>query len=251
MIEALSGNELVFICSVLTLAYAVKGASSFGPSLIAVPMLTAIWPHPAVFLPSLALLNLSGNVLLLSRFFRAVEWKLVGILSLGTAVGVPVGIALLETLSATSLQLMLAAGILGTLPIALGKRPGFELKPGHGFVAGCLSGVLGGSIGIDGPPYVIFLSALMGDDNEKRYATTIATFTIGCSVRATGFFVSGHLTGESAIAFLWGLPLMAVGIGLGVLVFRRLSRKGFDRLVAGVLLATVVSLVVRVGSTWA
>jgi hypothetical protein len=41
---------------------------------------------------------------------------------------------------------------------------------------------------------------------------------------------------------------MGIGIGIGVLVFRKLSRKGFDRLVAAVLAATVVTLIIRVAT---
>jgi len=250
MFEAVGITDLVVIGMVLVTAYTVKGASSFGPSLIAVPFLTYIWPHPATFLPSLALLNLSGNLVLFRKYWRAVQWDIVLLLSFGTATGIPFGIFLLEALSASTLQLMVCLGILLALPFALGARSKRKLNRVHGFVAGTLSGVMGGSIGIDGPPYVLYLAARLPDDPSARYATTIATFTIGCIVRVAGFAAGGLVTGEGVAAALFGLPAMVVGISCGVWIFKRLSREAFDKLVLAILLGTVGSLLFRVGERW-
>ena len=196
------------------------------------------------------MLNLSGNLLLFRQYWRAVEWRIVIVLSFGTALGMPIGIYLLQALSAQILQLLVCLGILVALPLALGARTKRKLRPIHGVIAGMLSGIMGGSIGIDGPPYVIYLAACFPDKPAERYATTIATFTSGCIVRVTGFGISGLIGVEGVAAALFGLPAMVVGISCGVWIFRRLSREAFDRLVLAVLLGTVGSLLYRVGEDW-
>ena len=57
------------------------------------------WLHPGIFIPSLAVLNLGGNIALLSRFRNHVDWRVVGFLVGGTILGVPIGILLLKVLS--------------------------------------------------------------------------------------------------------------------------------------------------------
>lgn len=246
MIADLSMEQILFVGGVLVLAYTLKGASSFGPSLVAVPLLTYIWPHPALFLPSLALLNLSGNILLLKRFFTKVHWRSVLWLSMGTAMGIPVGVYFLKTLSGELLQGWVAIGILCTLPIVMGRK--FKVPtegPLYALGAGIIAGISGGSIGIDGPPYVIYLASRFGSDQETRYATTIATFCLGCTLRVGAFWAADLLGGDEILGTMMGIPCLIGGLLLGIGLFKRLAGPGFDRLVLLLLVATSTSLLYR------
>ena len=238
MFEGLTTDQYCLIIGTLFVAYAVKGASSFGPSLISVPLLTLVWPHPAVFIPSLAVLNLGGNVVLLSRFRKHVDWRIVGFLVGGTVIGVPIGILLLRILSISTLQALVGLGVFIAMPVALGKKFKGPVREVHGVFAGILSGLFGGSIGIDGPPYILFLAAYFPDDPDKRYATTVAAFLLGCIVRVGGFAISGMLTTDGLFAVLFALPLLLAGLAVGTHIFKKLSRKGFDQMV-GVLLVVL------------
>jgi uncharacterized membrane protein YfcA len=243
----LSTGEIVFASAVMLVAYIVKGASSFGPSLISVPLLTYIWPHPGTFLPSLALLNLGGNLTLIQKFWKHVHGPTVFWLSLGTAMGLPGGVYLLTVCSESTLQGIVAVAVLGAMPLVFLKPKRLaHSSPIAAVIAGIFSGALGGSIGIDGPPYVIYTSSRFRDDPKTQYATTVAAFTFGCTFRAISFGLAGFLTLDSWGLAAAGIPLLLLGLSLGIQVFKKLSKKGFDRVVGGLLVATSLSLLYRV-----
>ncbi len=243
----LTTGEIAFAAAVMLAAYIVKGASSFGPSLISVPLLTYIWPHPATFLPSLALLNLSGNLTLIKKFWSHVHGPTVLWLSVGTALGLPGGIYLLTVCSEAALQGIVAVAVLGAMPLIFLKPKKLASEsPLAAVVAGIFAGALGGSIGIDGPPYVIYTASRFQEDQKTQYATTVAAFTFGCTFRAISFGIAGFLTVDSWVLAGAGIPLLLLGLSLGIQVFKKLSKRGFDRVVGGLLVATSLSLLYRV-----
>ena len=235
----------LLVLGTLLLAYTVKGASSFGPSLVAVPVLSRVYGHPMAFVPTLALLNLTGNLYLIRRYWTKIDWRIAMILGLGTAMGTPLGILAMKALDTSLLLHLVAFGILAALPLALGYRPQFAVQAPHGILAGALSGFLGGSVGIDGPPYVLFLSRYLHEDTESRYATTLATFTLGCSIRCIGFWSAGLYSPTTFVAYAWALPFMVTGLQIGNALFARMDRKQFDRVVGVLLFCTALTLFMK------
>ena len=104
------------------------------------------------------------------------------------------------------------------------KRIKVKATPVTGTVAGSVSGVLSGFFGMGGPPMVLYLMAATDDPmiylatSQFQFASTGAYNFI---VRALNGMITIDLLGWFAV----GLIGLAGGIGIGTMIFKRLSAK--------------------------
>ena len=243
----LTPEELALAMLILAGAYFVKGVTSFGAALVSVPLLGLYLP-PQLFIPMLALLNLATNGALLLRFWRSADLPVVGWLVLGAAIGTPGGVYLLNVLSPETLQVVIGIVVVASVPAIFWIRtltPQQGVAPRWAIVAGLVSGICGGAVGIDGPPVVAYV-ALTPGSKATRYATLLAYFFVGAVIRTAGYLPTGLLGSEGALFTAWMLPAVGVGLLVGTRIYLRLDERSFDRAMAIVLLLTGIALVARV-----
>jgi uncharacterized membrane protein YfcA len=232
---------------VLFVAFFVKGISSFGPALVSMPLLGLLWDAPHLAVPMLALINIPANGVLLKRFAGTIRWKTVGRLLTGTLVGIPLGVYLLETLNSTQLRIFIGVAVLLSVPAIMKIRtllPNREPTFLPAFVAGILSGVCGGAVAIDGPPYVAYLAATM-KNKEERYGTLVAVFFFGAIARVVVYAAFSSLQVIHFELTLMAVPAVGLGLFCGVIAYQRLSERGFDWVMMAVLVASGGGLVIQ------
>jgi hypothetical protein len=163
----------------------------------------------------------------------------------GSALGIPAGIAVLEFASAVHLKI----GV-GLLLIAFSLynllRPKMPDMTGVGRAAdagvGVLNGVLAGATGLAGilPTLWCVLRGWPRDEHRSVVQpTAIATFTL--SLLAFGGL--GLVTADVGRLFLIGLPVLIAGTLLGWLLYGKLDEAAFRKIVLVVILVSGVTIV--------
>jgi uncharacterized membrane protein YfcA len=228
----------VAAAAVVAVGSFVQGTVGFGLSLVAAPVVTllepALVPGPllvaALVLPLLTVRRERGGVDL-----HGVRWALVG-----RVPGSVLGALLLAALSPRSVALVVGLVVLGGVAMT---ASGVRLRPRRAtlLVAGLLSGFMGTTAAIGGPPVALVYQHAEGPrlrGTLAGYFVVAATISIAV-LAAVGRFGTGDLVA--------GLALLP-GVALGHLASRRAARRidrGLTRH-AVLLVSTLAALLVVV-----
>ena len=236
----LGGGTLVYAVLVVFVAAVVRGYSGFGASAIMVTGLGLVLP-PAEVVPIALLLEIAASLGLLTQVWSAVDWRLMGWLSAGAILGMPLGMALLVHLPADNMRMLISILVLvASILIWFGYR--FRDRPGGGriFGTGFVSGIANGAAAIGGLPVVLFLLSADTGAAVSR-ATLIVYFMLGdmygTGVAAANDLVTSHVATRTA---LFSIPLIA-GVAIGNRQFLKTSPESFRRFTL-LLLMTLASL---------
>lgn len=224
---------------IVLVAAAVQAGTGFGFSILAIPLLLLVHQdHSAV---SVALgLSLISSLTTLPSVARDTDRTLLRKLLIGSLFGLPVGGIIFVLLDIYWLKLV--AGIcilLFSVPLLLNAR----LPLGKGKGIGFVSGLLGSSIGMPGPPVVLYLLANQVGKSAFR-GTSIVYFSI---VNAISFAIqlsSGRVHAADIWQALLFVPAIFAGQALGLAATRRLSQVWFRRATFILLIATGIQAVV-------
>lgn len=224
---------------VFLLAGVAQAVSGFGSALVAVPLLTLVTdPVSAVVAATAVGLVLAGFAVVSEREHvqRSVTWHLL----LAGALGMPLGLWLLSTLSERGLTILMAISVFGALALLVSR---VELRGGRPVTwgTGALSGVLLTSTGMNGPPLVLGLHLLKLDPRQFR-ATLQAVFFGHDTLAVLGFLVIGTFSLDAALLAAGGVAGSVAGWKLGDRLFHRLSPAMFRRVLILGLLASATSL---------
>ena len=225
------------------LAAVCQSVTGFGFALVMTPLLALAWEVK----PAVATSILLGTVVLfplLGEVRGHVSLPRVSTLFAGFVVGVPPGVFLLERLDADTLRLVVAgAAILGGLllyfsPALASGDDSLLLR----LTAGAISGAIGSSTSMGGPPIVLYL---LGREREiERFRATLVAFFLPASgLTLVAFAIVGQITGDVLLLSAAALPAMAVGLGAGAWLRRHLDAQRFRAVVVGVLIATSLTVV--------
>jgi uncharacterized protein len=179
------------------------------------------------------------------RLRDAIDYKRLLPFVLGSAIGIPVGVLILEFVRPAFIR----AGI-GALLIAFSlynlTRPKFRVTKGLGRAGdagvGILNGVLGASTGLGGILPVIWTTLRGWTRDEQRgvhQPTAFATFVM--SLVALGG--AGLVTLATTRLFLMGLPALICGTLLGWALYGKLDEPTFRKIVLVLLLISGLAIV--------
>ena len=242
--------SVLWAAAVVLAAGYVRGYGGFGFSMIAVLGLSLCF-DPARIVPVILLLEVAASLMLIAKVWRQVAWKTLGWLSIGAALGTPVGVWGLQRLAAGPMKLGIS---LAVLLLAVLLRSGCRLRhmPRRGatLAAGWVSGVLNGAAAVGGPPAILFFFSSPAGAAVSR-ASLIAYFFFTDIYAGLACAVMGFFDGRMAIfAVLMAVPT-AGGIYLGQRAFGAADPERFRRrilswlivLAALMLLQSLVQLV--------
>ncbi len=210
--------QLVLGASIVFVAFFVRGYTGFGASLIAVGLLTFIWP-PARVVPVLFLLEIMASAVLLPGVWREVQWRALSWLWAGAALAMPVGLYVLANVPADIMSLSIAA-LIGVAATVLLLGVNMRFAPGRvaTLATGGLVGVLNGASAIGGPPAVLFFFSNVAGIVSGR-ASLIAFFLV-LDVIAAGFATVQGLYDAALVARAFVLaPFMLAGAFAGAHAF--------------------------------
>lgn len=222
------------VVAVIGFAAVVQTVTGFGFSLLAVPPLTLVLgPNDAVAVALVLLVP--ANVLLTASEWRHVDRPAAARLLTGSALGLPVGLALLRVASPDALRVAVAVAVLASIVIIVTGRPRVGGGPRTLLAAGFATGALTTSITTNGPPTVLALQAR--EPAPGPFRATVGVVLAAASLAGVALFaVDGRLGGDVPSAVVVGVPALIGGWALGVGMRGRVPVHWLRRCALGLLL---------------
>lgn len=234
--------EILLFIFIVLLASILQTSTGFGFSILATPFLLLLFDVTEAIQINL-ILSLVISCSLITKIHKDIDVAILKRFIIGSFVGLPLGITIFLLLNINSLKLgisiiILALTILLLLKFRVGQTKSRDL------VVGGLSGALTTSIGMPGPPILLYFSGT-NTQKEKLRATTLAfyLFIYSMSLIIQVIFIGTNKT-------IWissglALPLVFVGLFLGQLLFKRINQSLFRIFTYIILLFTGVYLFIE------
>jgi hypothetical protein len=226
-------------------AYTMFGATGFGSSIIAVPLLAHAFPLTFA-VPFVTALDGVATVTASRAQWRDAAWKEIRRILPAILVGIALGATVLVNLPRSPALAALGVFVAGYgVWQWRGARRMTRASAWWALPIGLAGGVFSVLFGTGGPIYMVYLSARIRDKTALR-ATSSLLITASCWTRIALFVATGLLL-DAPLLVLAALmvPLMFAGLRLGNRLHDALSGPGVLRLVSGLLVANGALLVAR------
>lgn len=237
-------TQWLWMTTVIFGAGIVRGATGFGFSLIAIVLLTWIFP-PALAASLILVWEILASLVHLPFVWRQVDWKALRWLMVGVALGTPVGVWTLVVMPpAIMCGIINGVVVVLTLTMLRGARPRTAPNAVQTTGVGVISGIINGASANGGPPVILlFLSSPAGAAVGRASLIAFFLFT---DVWASLFYWHEGLmtlgTLRDAVVFL---PVLALGLWVGSRCFARIDEGRFKKLVLVLLLLVSLTALVR------
>ncbi|SEN49862.1 Uncharacterized membrane protein YfcA [Mesobacillus persicus] len=233
--------EIILFTCIILIASALQTSTGFGFSILATPFLLLLF-EPAEAIQINLILSLVISCALLSKIKKEVDFGVLRRFVFGSIPGLPVGILIFLFINITTLKLGISLVILA-LTIMLVFKFRIQQSKGRDLLVGAFSGALTTSIGMPGPPLLLYFS---GTDTQKERlrATTLAfyLFIYLVSLVIQVIFVGTNTT--IWISSAQALPLVLLGLILGQFLFKKINQHLFRIFTYLILLFTSVYLLI-------
>nr|WP_010531471.1 sulfite exporter TauE/SafE family protein [Lentibacillus jeotgali] len=235
-------ESVVLFCLIILIASTLQTSTGFGFSIMATPFLLLLFePREAVQIN--LILSLVISVSLIMKIRNDVDTGILKWLMTGSLVGLPIGIAIFLIIDMTWLKIVVSLMILAlTVLLTLNFR--IRGSQARDLTAGGFSGAFTTSIGMPGPPLLLYFS---GTDTlkEKLRGTTLAFYLW---IYAVSLMIQVVFAGTSAD--IWqsstaGLPFVLIGLILGQKLFWRINQELFRKLTYVLLFFTGIYLLLQ------
>lgn len=220
----------------------IRGYSGFGFAVIAALCLSFIYsPFDAVAI-ALAL-DLLSSLCLVCGIKTQVNWRLLGMLSLGMLGAIPVSLFFVSVISAHELKMIIAgfsfvAGALIMLNLRL-----LWLNQRYAFLAGAVSGFSMTTASAGGPPLVLYLLNLSLKGSELR-ATAIVFFILSSAASLLGLLYVNAVSLQSIQISLMLFPVAVIGNLIGKKLFNRYPDSSPKKTVAPILMGLALLIII-------
>ncbi|WP_123102242.1 sulfite exporter TauE/SafE family protein [Acidithiobacillus sulfuriphilus] len=219
---------LLLLATVIVFAaFYVRATIGFGSGLIAVAMLTLLFPIKEV-VPVVLLLDLLGSVLLGAYDFHEIRWPELRWLVPGSFVGLAIGSFILAATDAQNLTRFLGVFILAYVVYALALKPeGLpRVSLPWGVPLGIFGGIVGSLYGGGGPPIVAYLQ--MRHLDKRAFRATFQGIALTDNVLRVFMYVGlSLLTVPLALGFLLLVPPLLLGLWAGNHLHMRINQRIF------------------------
>jgi len=225
----------------------LRSVSGLGFSLVAVPLLTLVWPPQQAVALAILFQTLSTLPLVASQRGH-IDWPVLRRVCAGAVAGILPGLALLQWLSDTWLRLVLTLVLLLSIGlIAGGRRLVPAMTPWGLRCVGACAGFGQGLAGVPGPPLMAGLLATPGLDARTIRATATAVFLCLGSASLASLALHGAFAAVALAAYAVSALGMVGGHVVGERLFALAGGGGFRRLV---LLVLLVSALLTLAPLW-
>lgn len=207
----------------------VQTAAGFGMALVAIPPILLVMEPLRIVPVSVGLSTLQTSVSV-ARLYHDAEWKVVLPLFFGAMLGVVPGTYMIDILPLALFKRCVGLLIL-IFTFMLWKGWSCPLKSRVlQVIVGAMSGFLGGSVSISGPPIALFLTA--GGLSKRNFrASTLCYFFLLDLVTLAVFMVRGRLDFGHCRLFIILAPAILIGVYLGNRFAERISEVTFRKCV--------------------
>ena len=220
----------ILLIVIVFFAVFTQSLTGFGSGLIAMALLPELLGIQ-VAAPLVALLCGTLELVLLVRYRSAIKFKSVWRLIIASIVGVPLGIYAVARLDENIILAGLGIVLAGYALYALLNLKLPELKQNAwAYFAGFVGGILGGAYNTNGPPVIIYGSCRKWEPAEFK-GNLQGFFIINSIMIIVSHAVSRHFTTQVWQDYLLILPVLALGVLVGVRMDRYLNPLVFRKIV--------------------
>lgn len=217
----------VWMAVAVLVAAFIRGYSGFGYSAMVIAASSLVM-NPLHMVAVVVILETAMSVQAARGISQDVDWRRVGLLMAGAAVGLPLGLWLLTGISEDAARAVISAYVLCMCLVLLaGWRLAAEARGGSNLVMGVVSG-LANAPGMGGLPIAAYFAAQPMRAAVFR-ATLIAYFPLLDLYSAPLYWWAGLVTWDTLWASLIALPLTFVGNWLGGRHFLNTDPQDFRR----------------------
>jgi len=231
----------IFVAATFLAAF-VTGISGFAFGLIA----AGIWLHVISPVQTAALIVAFGLLAQGTSVWKlrhALNWSRLWPFLLGGALGVPVGVGILEWVNPRHLREGVGA-VLVLYSLYSLARPNLPLPATNSVIdaiIGFLNGVLGGATGLAGIIVAVWCGLLAWPKDQQR--AVFQPVAVVVFLMSAGWLgAEGAASWDVAWLFVIGLPALACGLWLGLRLYGRLDEQAFRKLILVLLLVSGVSM---------
>ncbi|HLR71897.1 MAG TPA: sulfite exporter TauE/SafE family protein [Pseudogracilibacillus sp.] len=235
-------NATIFFIFIILIAAVLQTSTGFGFSIISTPfMLLIMEPREAVQISLILSLVISFS--LVGKVKKDVDKGILKRFTVGSIVGLPIGMIIFLLLSVTWLKIGIGVLIL-LLTALLILHVRIKQTSRRDVVIGGASGALTSSIGMSGPPILLYFSGT-NTTKEKLRGTTLIYYIFICFMSLMTQMIVAGTTSKVWLLSALSLPLIVIGLFLGQYMFMRINQSLFRRLTYALLLFTGVNLLVQ------
>tara|TARA_A100001037_G_scaffold292527_1_gene307973 strand:+ start:2167 stop:2898 length:732 start_codon:yes stop_codon:yes gene_type:complete len=218
----LQWGQVAWVSGTLAIAASIQGVAGFGFMLIAAAGLIQLYPAQLV-VPGLALVYIPLGIAQTFQVRRQVDVPLLRAWMLSALFGLLPGTLILTAVDSLTMKRGIGV-VMMILAILLRVRPGEPVASERfaRFGAGLLSGALGASTSVAGPPIVLF-GIKQRWEVEPFRASLLAYFTVLSAVIVLLQHQFGLVTVETAVWAAGGLPGIVVGFVVANLMRDKVS----------------------------
>ena len=223
----LSLAATLWMAAAILVAAFVRGYSGFGYSAMVIAA-SSLVTNPLNFVAVVVILETAMSLQAAKGAGPDVDWRRVGFLMVGAAVGLPLGLWVLTGVDEDTARAVISGYVLVMCGVLLvGWRLRAEVRGAGNVVAGLVSG-LANAPGMGGLPIAAFFAAQPMQAAVFR-ATLIAYFPLLDLYSAPLYWWAGLVTWDTLWAALIALPLTFLGNWLGGRHFLRTDPQDFRR----------------------
>lgn len=234
-------EDLIILFSIVLIASLLQTSTGYGFSIIGTPFLLLIYPaHTAIQIN--IILSICLSAFMIFKIRKEIDKLLLIRLIKGSIIGLFFGIFIFLFLDIRLLKMTVGALIL-ILTILLIFKLMIVRTIKKDLLTGGISGLLTASIGVPGPPLLLYFSGA-GIDKTILRSTTLAYYLFVYSASLMMQILLGGTSKETWISSLLAIPPLFLGILLGQLLFKWISQKTFRIITYVILMFTGVYLVV-------
>ncbi|WP_221567473.1 sulfite exporter TauE/SafE family protein [Alkalihalobacillus sp. TS-13] len=231
--------DIVIFILIILVASVLQTSTGFGFSILATPFLLLLF-KPTEAIQINLILSLVISCALIMKIRQDIDFGILKRFVIGSTIGIPFGIIVFLSLDMTRLKLGISLIILLLTVLLIFK---FRIKQNKkkDLVVGGLSGSLTTSIGMPGPPILLYFS---GTDTQKERlrGTTLAFYLF---IYSMSLLIQVVFAGTNQTVWLssgYALPLVLVGLFLGQRLFERINQRLFRIFTYIILLFTAIYL---------
>ena len=232
---------LYFIITLITMT--IEAFAGFGGNAIGMPFLTLSMPTAD------AVVLLSFNALLVNLFicltqFKKIVWREYARVALPILAIIPFGVAIYASLSAYEPALKLILGVVISAiaakyiyDIYIKKADIGRLSPSLRYGALFLGAIVQGMFSTGGPIMAVYITNTLDDKSEFRATMSAVWITLIIETTVIRLFFTDMYRLELIFTGLKAIPILALGLVLGMFLHERVDNAKFKRYVYFVLLA--------------
>ncbi len=222
--------EFIYIGAAFFFSTFVQGFTSFGFSLVAIPLLSLFLDAKLIIIITVTY-SLVINTMVFRKYYRDARLTRILPLLISAILFTFVGVSYLNTIDDYLLRLIIGillvvVGIINNL----GARFNLKKPEKYYLPVGAVSGVLNGIGGISGPPVLVFLSNI--DLSRSQFKATLSSYFLTLNVVAILTYIyKGFYTPEN-LRIIWTyLPHVVIGTGIGLYASTKIEEKLFKRII--------------------